>query len=37
MILKWSLRNKDVEWVYLAQGRDGWQAFVDKLMNLRFP
>jgi hypothetical protein len=27
---------EDVYWVYLAQDRYRWQAFVDTIMNLRF-
>jgi hypothetical protein len=26
-----------VEWIYLAQGRDQWKAFVNMVNNLRFP
>jgi hypothetical protein len=26
----------DVEWIYLAEGRDGWWALVNMVMNLGF-
>jgi hypothetical protein len=28
---------KDVDWIYLAQDRDQWQALVNMEMNLSFP
>ena len=31
------VRCRGVEWIELVQDRDRWQAFVNVVMNLRFP
>jgi hypothetical protein len=28
---------EDMEWIYLAQGRDRWQALLNAVMNHRVP
>jgi hypothetical protein len=28
---------EDVDWMHLAQDRDQWYAFMNTVMNLRFP
>jgi hypothetical protein len=30
------MNSKDVDWIGLVQDRDGWQAVVNAIMNLRF-
>jgi len=39
IILKWILREKDgvVDWIFLVQDRDKWQAPDDTVMNLWIP
>jgi hypothetical protein len=29
------VRCEGMDWIYLAQDRDGWQTFVNAVMNLR--
>jgi hypothetical protein len=31
------IRFGDVDWIYLAQGKDRWRALVNTIMNLRVP
>jgi len=38
--LRWTFRKWDVgfmDWIQLAQDRDGWRALVSAVMNLQFP
>ena len=37
IILKWTFKkcDGDMHWIDLAQYRDGWQALVNAVMNLR--
>jgi hypothetical protein len=38
IILKWKLISfEGVNWIYLAQETDKWQALVNGFMNLRVP
>jgi hypothetical protein len=30
-------QGKGVDWVYMAQDKDQWQTFVNKIMNFRVP
>jgi hypothetical protein len=39
VILKWIFRkyDGDVDWIDLAQNRDGWRALVNAVMNFQVP
>jgi hypothetical protein len=36
IILKWILKEQDMDLVYLVQGKDYWCALVNVVMNIRF-
>ena len=37
ILLKWTLKKLDVNWIVLAQDRDKERALVNTIMNLRVP